>query len=244
VIDRRLVVQFEAVVAQAPIVADAPDSIDDQGIEADALQLNRSRNAGMAATDNENVRLAIVEGDLGLPLVEPVRTGEITRMGYWRIALRSRVADPVEVEGCRNRPGEGRSVRRADQPDGSDAGSVDRIKANDRFDDLLAGDDRPAGDECRGVHPELAGVHFRGATAQFVAEYRVSANSRELPGNPEQIPPMAVGQEQFGQGLVVSGRQREAKGANPLLRGFFGRRRQFFQHQDASPIYYRRFLCA
>src|SRR6266478_4160258 len=79
-IDRRLVVELEAAVAQPPIVADAPGFIDDQRIEADAFQFDRRRNTGMAATDDENVGLAIVERDLGLPLVEPVATCEITRM--------------------------------------------------------------------------------------------------------------------------------------------------------------------
>ncbi len=36
-IDRRLVVELEAAVAQPPIVADAPGFIDDQRIEADAF---------------------------------------------------------------------------------------------------------------------------------------------------------------------------------------------------------------
>jgi hypothetical protein len=80
VIDWRFVVELEAAVAQPPIVTDAPGFIDDQRIKADALQFDRRRNAGMAATDDENVRLAIVEGDLGLPLVEPVAASEITRM--------------------------------------------------------------------------------------------------------------------------------------------------------------------
>src|SRR4030088_2327464 len=112
-IDRRLVVQLEAVVAQPPIVADARGFIDHQCIEADALQFNRGRNAGMAAADDQNVRLAIPEGDLALPLVEPVWIGEITRMGYRGIIFRSDVADPVEVERRRHRPGNGSSVRRA-----------------------------------------------------------------------------------------------------------------------------------
>jgi len=92
----------------------------------------------MAATDDENVRLAIVEADLGLPFVEPVPDPEITRMGF-RCIFRSRVADFVKVESRRNRPGDGRNVRLIYQPDGSDAGPIDRVKANDRFDDLTAG---------------------------------------------------------------------------------------------------------
>jgi hypothetical protein len=72
VIDRCLVVEFEAAVAQPPIVTDTPGFIDDQRIEPDPFQFDRGRNAGMAAADDENVRLAIVECDLGLPLLEPV----------------------------------------------------------------------------------------------------------------------------------------------------------------------------
>jgi hypothetical protein len=85
-IDRCLVVQLEAVIAQPPIVADARGLIDDQGIEADALEFDGRGNAGMAAADDENVRLATFEGDFGLPLLEPVAACEIARMRYRRIA--------------------------------------------------------------------------------------------------------------------------------------------------------------
>jgi hypothetical protein len=158
----------------APIVTDAPGFIDDQSIEADALQFDGRGNAGMAATDDENVRLAIVEADLGLPFVEPVPDPEITRMGF-RCIFRSRVADFVKVESRRNRPGDGRSVRLIYQPDGSDAGPIDRVKANDRFDDLTAGQYRVAGSERRRIHPEFGCANLRSAMAQFTAKILVSA---------------------------------------------------------------------
>jgi hypothetical protein len=85
-IDRRLVVQLETMVAQPPIVADTCGFIDDQGIEADALEFDGRGNAGMAAADDENVRLATFEGDFGLPFLEPVAACEITRMRYRRMA--------------------------------------------------------------------------------------------------------------------------------------------------------------
>jgi hypothetical protein len=149
----------------------------------------------MAAADDENIRLAIPEGDFGLPLVEPVRIGEIAGMRYRGIIFRSDVADPVEVERRRHRPGNGGSVRGANQPDGADAGAVCRVEADDRFDDLRAGDHRPAGRECGGIEPEAVGANLGSAMAQFMAENLVAAEGRELPGNPEQIAPMAVRQK-------------------------------------------------
>jgi hypothetical protein len=84
-IDRGLVVELEAAVAQPPIVADAPGFIDDQRIKADALEFDRRRNAGMAATDDENVRLSDRRTRSRLPLVEPVPACEITRMRNRRV---------------------------------------------------------------------------------------------------------------------------------------------------------------
>ena len=66
-------------------------------------------------------------------------------------------------------------MRRAYQPEGSDAGSIDRVKRNDRFDDLTAGDHGAAGSECRGIDPEAGGANLRGTTAQFMAECLVAA---------------------------------------------------------------------
>ena len=84
------------------------------------------------------------------------------------------------------------------QPDGSDAGSMAGVKANDRFDHLTAGDYRPAGSERCRIQPEFAGANLRSATAQFMAKILVPTKGRQLPENPEQIAPMAVGQKEFG----------------------------------------------
>jgi hypothetical protein len=91
------------------------------------------------------------------------------------MAVRSRVADPVEVERGRNRPGDGKSVRRAYEPDDSDAGSIVCVKAQDRLDHFTAGHDRPAGSERCGIHPKFGGANLARATAQLMAEVLVSA---------------------------------------------------------------------
>jgi hypothetical protein len=59
-IDRRLVVQLEAAIAEPPVVADTLLAVDDQRPQADPLQLDGNRDAGMAAADNEHIRLAVV----------------------------------------------------------------------------------------------------------------------------------------------------------------------------------------
>jgi hypothetical protein len=61
----------------------------------------------MATADDQHVRLAIPKGDLGLPLVEPVRIGEIAGMRYRaaffdlmsQIRLKSSDVDIVQATG-------------------------------------------------------------------------------------------------------------------------------------------------
>jgi hypothetical protein len=58
-IDRGLVVQLQAAVAQPPIVPHPLLAVDNQRIKPDPLQLNGGGNSGVAAADDENVGLAI-----------------------------------------------------------------------------------------------------------------------------------------------------------------------------------------
>jgi hypothetical protein len=44
-----------------------------------------------------------------------------------------------------------------------------------------------------------------------MAKIFVPTKGRQLPGNPEQIAPMAVGQKQLGQGCLVPARQLRPK---------------------------------
>ena len=80
VIHRRLVVQLEAVVAQTPVVADALLLVDDQRVEAEPLQFDRRRDAGMTAADDQHVGFAILVGEMLGALVEPACFGEIAGM--------------------------------------------------------------------------------------------------------------------------------------------------------------------
>src|SRR6202021_2893600 len=100
----------------------------------------RRGNAGMTTADNENLRLAIGEPDLGLPQREPVRPCEITRVGGQAVTLRPRLADQVEVRRCRDRPGLWRSTRRTHQPESADSRAIDRLEGNHGLDDIAPRD--------------------------------------------------------------------------------------------------------
>jgi hypothetical protein len=162
-IDRRLVVQFQAAIAQPPIVADALFPVDDERIEADPLELDRRRNPGMAAADNQHIRLAAAERHFGPPLFGPVRAGEIAHRGGRCRLARSRVADFIKIGRGRHRPGLRRGPGRADQPERADARAIDRLKRDDGLNHLAACDNRPAGRQRRGVDPEVVGVNLGGA---------------------------------------------------------------------------------
>ena len=52
--------QLQPAIAQPPIVADALLAVDDEGGQADTLQLDSRRNAGMAAANDEDIGIAVV----------------------------------------------------------------------------------------------------------------------------------------------------------------------------------------
>jgi hypothetical protein len=138
VIHRRLVVQLEAVVAQPPVVADALLLVDDQGIEAEPLQFDRRRDAGMTAADDQHIGFSVLVGEMLGALVEPTRLGEIARVRHRFVVAAARGADAVHVEQGRERPGLRMIARQ--QPDDAEPGAVRRAKAEDRFDHLVPGD--------------------------------------------------------------------------------------------------------
>ena len=120
VIDRRLVMQLEAVIAQPPVVADALLPVDDQRIEAQPLQLDRRGDPGMSAADHQNIGLAPFEGDFGLAFFEPVLFGEIAVVRGGLDIARLRRADLLDVEHRRQRPGLWWRAGRRQQPDNAD----------------------------------------------------------------------------------------------------------------------------
>jgi hypothetical protein len=77
VIDVHLVVQNQRVIAVAPVVADALAAIGDQRVEPQLSETGRSRQSGLSATDDQNVRIAILVRGSRLPHVEPVRSAEV-----------------------------------------------------------------------------------------------------------------------------------------------------------------------
>ena len=108
---------------------------------------------------------------------------------------------------------------------------------------LTARDNRAAGHQRRWFDPKISRVNLGGAPAECFAQGLPAAEGRQLPGNPENIAPMAVGQEEIAQSVGVAGRQREIERADPLIGeflvdflGLLGRGRQSFQHPNILPI--------
>src|SRR5438270_5964040 len=85
-------VEREGVIAPAPVVADARPAIDNQRIDAERLEARADRQAGLAATDNEHLRVAIGIGARRAAPVEPVGAREIARI---RLAGRTSLTDAL-----------------------------------------------------------------------------------------------------------------------------------------------------
>ena len=78
-------------VSLAPVVADALMFVDNQGIDTQLRKAGRRRETSLTTANNQNRRVMIFIRFCLLPLVEPVRTMEITQI---------RLSDrPVSV-GC------------------------------------------------------------------------------------------------------------------------------------------------
>jgi hypothetical protein len=73
--------QRQRVVAIAPIVADAPPPVDDQGIDLQLLQAGGDAKPGLTATDHQNGGIAVGIFGRGSAQVEPVGTVKIARIG-------------------------------------------------------------------------------------------------------------------------------------------------------------------
>jgi hypothetical protein len=159
VIDRRLVVQLEAVIAQPPVVADTLLLVDHKRIEAQPLQLDRSGNPGMPAADHQNIRLAAFEGDFGLAFFEPVLPGKITVVRGRLDIAGFGCADLLDIEQRRQRPRLRRRAGRRHQPDNADGRTVRGIEPENRLDHFLPGNHGAARHEQRGVDVKTVGTH-------------------------------------------------------------------------------------
>ncbi len=91
------------------------------------MSFDGRRNAGMAAADDQHIRVAALVGGVGLPLLEPVRAGEIAHVES-EAGRATRVADLVEVEQGRNRPSLRHARGLAQQPERADARAVDGLE--------------------------------------------------------------------------------------------------------------------
>ena len=201
-IDRRLVVQLEAAVAVTPVVADTLFPVDHQRVEAGPLQLDGGGNAGMSAADGISTSGLAV--GVGSRCALAARASRARRnRARWDSGRRracARFADPHRNRARWKWSGSlARPSGEASQPQRrADARAIARAEGEDGLDDLLPGDDSPARHQRRRVDPEIGRANLRRARQQFRHQPLPAADSRKLPGDAEQVSPVAVGHAQFG----------------------------------------------
>ena len=209
------VVQAEALVAAAPLVAGASTLVDDDGRHAELPQPRREADATLAAADHEHVRLL---GDtefrrLLLAFLGPRRAALV---GAVLRALRPGRATGFLVtrelvEGREQRPGP-RAVVGAPQPQLPAPAADGRLELDPRLGDAV----RRSGFLAVG-DPPPARCNPAGDGGDEVTHRVPALGGGDVPGERDQVTPVAVVDEQGGDGVTVGGRQGALERREPGL---------------------------
>ena len=98
-----LVVQFEAMVAQPPIIADPRHAIHDERFDIERTKPGRSGDAGMPATHNQHCRIAVLEPRGLSPFIQPIWPVEFALKG----GFLTRFAHAVHIKAAQTIKGRG-----------------------------------------------------------------------------------------------------------------------------------------
>ena len=97
------------------------------------------------------------------------------------------------------------------QPQRAIPRAIGAVEGEDGLDHLAPGDDGVARRERRCIEMKCVRASLTGTQRELTRQRVLAAKGREMPGEAEQISPMAVGCEQVGQGALVAARQRRAE---------------------------------
>ena len=220
-IDLHLVVQHQRVIAVAPVVADALFAIDDQRIDLQLTKPRRDRKPGLSAADDQHRRIVVAVIGCGLPQIEPIGAAEIARIGG---AIGPRPADrflePFKFVECgQQRPRLERvaAARIGRKRQYAAAAPLGGLEFEDRFDRAGTG----AGDRARrravGIDPEIRRTGAAAIGLQRTKNGVRAVDRADLPGQGQQVAPIAVGMEQRPQRRVIRFRQRPLELSEPIL---------------------------
>ncbi len=223
VIHVHLVVQRERVVALAPVVADACLAIDDQRVDLQLRQARGDRQPRLATADHEHRGITIGIRACGVALVEPVGAVEIARV---RLATRPGLAElflmaTQRFERGEEHPGFERTACAGigRQAQHAVAGTDRGVEGEDGLDCRDAHSaDLPRCRPC-GIDAESSCTRLTLPMAQGVHEHVGTADRAVVPGEREQVAPVAVVMEQRAQWRGVGRIERCLERAQPAFDG-------------------------
>ena len=195
-VDVRLVVQDQRVIALAPVVADARFTVHDERVDIQLRKAGGDRKPGLPAPDDEHGRVALRVFGGGFAQVEPVRSAKIARvgLGLWPRSSEAFLVSVEFFERCQQRPcfesiavvGIGR------EPQDAGAAALCRFKVEDRLDRIGAGAAHVAGRRPVRVEFEASWTGARGVRWKLAQDRIRPVDGLDLPRQGEHIAPMAA----------------------------------------------------
>ena len=218
VVDARLVVQRQGVVAAAPTVADARLAIHHQRIDAEQGQARGDGQPGLGGADHQHRGVMIRVGLRPLAPVQPVLAAEIALPVH---VLPSppvgRVLVPVDfVQRGHQAPG-ARGAAFEDQAHDAVAGTHRRFKFENGLDRLDAGTDDAAWRGAARGQCEAVRRHGRQRRHHALGDGVGAGCRAQVPGEREQITPMAIFGEQCRDPRGIAGRERRTEIVEPCF---------------------------
>ena len=232
VVDVRLVVQRQRVIALAPVVADARMAVDNQRIDAQLPEPRGDRQPGLAAADNEDGGIAVFVGARSVAAVEPVLGAEIA--GAVRIVIVAPferffvAADFLQVGRKRPRQQLPGRLRVGHQPRHAGAKPDGGVEGEQGLDAVRAGAADPARRRTTLRDMKMRWLRACERLAQRRLDGRAPTHALDIPGERQDVAPQAVGLEQCGCCCGVLRAKRRFKAFEPALRGLGGGCARYF----------------
>ena len=206
-----LVVQLQARITQPPVVANAFFAVNHQGIHTQLPEASRRGDAGMAAAHHQYCRVATGKSYRLAPLVLPVRAVEVAREGRL-LALCAQgsffVALQVFQRGQQS-PGHWRrgatgNIGVDSEADESRTVPAIGLEAQYRLERIRTGTLDHARRAALWIDHEVARPVRQARRPETPADLVAAAMRFDVPGQGQQIAPMAVGEEKRSQAIRIA----------------------------------------
>jgi len=210
--------QRERVVARAPVVADARQPVDDQGVDAELAQPRRDREPGLSCADDDDRRIAVGVSLLLAAAVEPILRAVIAHV---LLDLRTLVGFfvPAQLLQIRHQhPGEQARwlLRIGDETQRCVRAAERGVEFDQRLDALRACARHPARRGSMRRNVKTVRLRARQRLAQTSLDLGASELRLDVPGEREHVAPHPVRQKQLCSGVCIATGERRLEAREPI----------------------------